>query len=132
MGIHSQHQNTVQEQSQTQHMVSWAAMVKATITHIAGITMHRSQSEPTGQPNSLKLDTELKSPAVGHKQTWGSVHQPRGVAHSPLRVHTQEGADNQGEFGFDDEQVTGHGWYKWGRCKKKDSPHSLTLSCQPD
>lgn len=35
--------------------------------------------------------------------------EPRGVAYSPLRFHVQEGANNQGEFGFDDEQVTGHG-----------------------
>lgn len=28
---------------------------------------------------------------------------------APLRIHVQEGTDNQGEFGFDDEQVTRHG-----------------------
>lgn len=42
--------------------------------------------------------------------------------HSPLGVHVQEGANNQGEFGFDDEQVTGHGWCRWRESKEKDSP----------
>lgn len=36
-----------------------------------------------------------------------------GFVYSPLRVHAQEGANNQREFRFDDEQVTGHGWCRW-------------------
>lgn len=90
--------------------------------YTTGITTHRNRSL-----------NKLACPTVSKWKTWGSAGhtveassqtsraesvvcgpEPRGVAHSPLRVHVQESADNQGEFGFDDEQVTGHGWCRWG------------------
>lgn len=45
-----------------------------------------------------------------------------GSVYSPLRVHVQEGANNQGQLGFDDEQVTGHSWVQMAQIFKQDPP----------